>query len=299
MKKIVLLIGLMTALSGCEKLFFKKDKASDHPRENFEYLWKEIHDKYSYFAVKNVDWDAIYTEYSAQVSDDMTDDALFTLLGKMLNELRDGHSNLVSPFNVSRYQFDKLNQDNFDWRLVQDHYLPQDYYISGPFAHDFLLNTNQQIGYIRFADFDGSISDDNLDFALQRYAGTKGIILDIRENGGGYIGDVFRLLSRFTDGSKVVYYSRIKVGTGYNDFSDPQPATLDPHNGTRYTGKVVLLTDREHSAQLPSQHSQPKRWAISCRSATRPVAGSDFPTADSFPMAGLTGFPSRRDSIWA
>ena len=157
-KKILILTSLLV-FSSCEDLILADEPAND-PRTNFEFLWQEAKEKYSFFEYKNVDWDAIYDEYSPQVEDNMGQVALFNLLFEMLNELRDGHVNLISPFNTSRFNFDLLGPQNIDFRLIRENYLGEDYYLTGPFQHDFL--DDGQIGYIRYSSFSSFVS--NLDF---------------------------------------------------------------------------------------------------------------------------------------
>ncbi len=239
--KIFILVVFLSFIS-CEKILFKEDLASTDPQDNFEYLWNECNKKYAYFDLKNIDWDAIKIEYAAKIHDDMSQDSLFNVLGGMLTELNDGHVNLISNFNVSFFGVEYLGQDNFYGRLIEEHYLNQTYYSSGPFAHDFL--DNGQIGYVRFASFPGTVDDINLDFVLNRYKDTKGLILDLRENGGGAVTDVFKILSRFVEEKTLTNYSRIKNGPSPDDFSDAEPVYVKPYNGIRYTNKVIMLTDR-------------------------------------------------------
>jgi C-terminal processing protease CtpA/Prc len=137
-----------------------------------------------------------------------------------------------------------LGQDNFDWRVVTDNYIPQHYYSSGPFQHDFLNNTNNEIGYIRFSSFTGTVNDDNLNFILERYKNTKGLILDLRENGGGAVNDLYSILSRFVEDETIIFYSRLKTGKGHDDFSEEMPAKLEPSDEIRYKNKVCVLVDR-------------------------------------------------------
>ncbi|MBL4710679.1 MAG: hypothetical protein JKY48_19815 [Flavobacteriales bacterium] len=103
---------------------------------------------------------------------------------------------------------------------------------------------NGEIGYIRFPSFTGTVDEHNLDFMLTRYKNTKGLILDLRENGGGAVSDVFNLLSRFVETKTLVNYSRIKNGLPRNAFSAAEAVYVSPHNGIRYKGKVAMLTDR-------------------------------------------------------
>jgi hypothetical protein len=244
MTKIKLFISVFAILSfsSCEKILFVEDLASSDPHENFEYLWHECSEKYAYFDLKGVDWDAIKTAYSSKIEQGMSEDSLFNVLGGMLEELKDDHANLISNFNTSFYGVEYQAQDNFNWRIIVDNYITQDYYLTGPFAHNFIANN--EIAYIRLSTFTTPINSESLDFILDRYKNTKGLILDLRENGGGAISNVFQILSRFVETETLVYYSRIKAGPGHNDFSDPSEAYVKPYDGIRYTKDIIVLTDR-------------------------------------------------------
>lgn len=244
MKKLpkVLMIFLGFYTVSCEKVILEKELATKSPRENFEYLWRQCNEKYAYFGLKKVNWEDVKAKYAAKLYDGMSDDSLFKVLGGMLSELKDDHTNLASSFNMSNFGVQFLGQDNFDWRIVEENYLPKNYYQARPFAHDFIVKKN--IGYIRLPNFTGGISHKNLDFILSRYKDSKGLIIDLRENGGGAISEVFTLLSRFVDSKTLIGYSRIKTGPGHEEFSEPVPIYVDPHAGVRYTGKVAVLIDR-------------------------------------------------------
>lgn len=235
---------LFVLLLGCEALLFEEDLGTFDPQENLDYLWNQANEKYSYFELKGIDWDQVYDEYSAKISTKISGDSLFRVLGAMLTELEDDHTNLISNFNISFFGTRNLGPDNFDWRIITDNYLPSDYYVSGPFSHDFLKNTNQKIGYVRFSSFTGTVSGSNIGFILSRYRDTEGLILDLRENGGGSVSDVFNILSRFVDEKTLLLYSRAKNGADHNDFGKAEPAYVDPSPGTRYLKPVMVLVDR-------------------------------------------------------
>jgi len=239
---IILFLIVIFALSSCEKAFFEKEFSTTDPFDNFEYLWKECDEKYAYFEVKNIDWDAVKVAYAAKLYKGMSQDSLFSVLGGMLTELRDDHTNLVSDFNVSSFGVRYLGQDNFDWRIIIDNYITKDFYRTGPFSHNFL--DNGEIGYIRFPSFTGAINATNINFVLDRYKDTKGLIFDLRENGGGAVSDVFSILSILVDVNTLVNYSRIKNGPGHNDFSEPAPVYVAGHGGTPYTKNIKVLIDR-------------------------------------------------------
>lgn len=241
-RKLIPFTLIMMLLLSCEKILLREDMASTSPQKNFEYLWNECNEKYSYFDLKAVDWNLVKAEYSQKIYDGMTEDSLFNVLGAMLEELRDDHANLISNFRTSFFGIEYQSQDNFDWRIIVDNYISENFLISGPFTHNFIQN--EDIGYIRLSSFSNEIENENLDFILNRYKNTRGLILDIRENGGGAISNVFTILSRFVESETLVYYSRIKAGIEHNSFSELSGAYVQPHNGVRYSKKVIVLTDR-------------------------------------------------------
>ncbi|NRB61831.1 MAG: S41 family peptidase [Saprospiraceae bacterium] len=236
----LLAAGLL--LASCEVLFFEEELA-DEARNNFEYLWQQCDENYSFFEYKNVNWDSVYDAYSPRVANGMSADSLFRVLWNMLNELRDGHVNLISPFNVSRFDIDLLGPDNIDFRLIRENYLSDRYYTNLPLIHDFLAGG--QIAYFRIGSFATPLSDGDVQIALSRYRNTKGMILDIRGNGGGNLSSVFTLMNRLSRQKMKVYDSYIKSGPGREDFSGPQEAILEPPSrGLRYPKPVMVLTDR-------------------------------------------------------
>ena len=241
MNRIVYIIALFFLITSCEKLLFKKDKSSNDARANFEYLWNEVDKKYSYFELKNINWDSIKTVYSAKISDNTNEYQLFDILGSMMNELRDDHTNLIAPFNVSRYDVALKSDANFRLRTIEEFYLSNPQY-SGSFLHDFIADG--EVGYIRYSSFMSSISNTTLDYILTRYKDTKGLIIDLRENGGGSILNVPLLLERFTSERKLVGYFKTRNGENHDDFTDKSDFYIGTYDGVKYTKPVMVLIDR-------------------------------------------------------
>ena len=237
----LLLLPVVALLSACEGLFFE-ETISGKPQETFEYLWREVDEKYAFFDIKNIDWNEVHANYASRISEGMSDDSLFQVLGSMMNELRDGHVNLVSDFNVSRFDVVLLGPKNIDGRLIDEHYLGDDYYITGPFVHDFIANG--EVGYVRYASFEGDIQEKNMDFILKRYQDTKGLILDLRQNGGGSVQNVYNLLNRLTDQEVTLYSSAIKSGADHEAFTEAGVVKSKPQGDTQYTKPVAVLIDR-------------------------------------------------------
>lgn len=242
MRKLIPIIMALLVLSSCEKIIFKKDGASTNAKENFEYLWKEIDTRYAYFDYKSIDWNSLRAVYGAKIYEGMSEDSLFNVMAAMLNELRDGHTNLISPFNVSYFDIELLGPENIDDRVIKEYYLKGEQVTTGPFVHAFLRN--REIGYIRFRSFPGTVDNVQLDYILNRYKDTKGLIFDIRQNGGGVVNDAYNILGRFISNRTEVYLSQGKKGAAHNDFNEPVTSYLDPIGSVKYLKKIVVLTDR-------------------------------------------------------
>jgi hypothetical protein len=240
-RKLSWLLVVFLVLSGCQKLFLGSDPPSS-PVTNFESLWKTIDERYSFFSYKNIDWNEIHEKYRPRINDSLTDIQLFAVLFEMLAELRDAHVNLVSPFNVSRYEgvFTK-SPENFDNRLIATNYLGDNYFITGPFKHQ-LIGSNE-VGYIRYSSFSDEVSESDIDFVVDRFKDTKGIIIDVRSNGGGFVSGVIRICSRFADEQRHIYTSCLKNGPGHEDFAVPNEIYITPAS-TKYLKKVCILTNR-------------------------------------------------------
>jgi C-terminal processing protease CtpA/Prc len=242
--KIIIITLIFAAISfySCEKIAFDKKTETD-PHTTFNYLWNEVNTKYAFLEYKNIDWDSIYVVYSPMVGSDISDDSLFNIMGRMLNELKDGHVNLFSQFNISKYDITLMGPVNINDRVVKENYLKSDYQITGSFKHNFIHDG--KIGYIRYSSFDNSmITDFELDYLVDKYEQTEGLIIDIRQNGGGYLFNVFKLLSIFTYSDIKAYETQVKTAPGQDCFSLLEEVYIKSEDRKKYSGKVAVLTDR-------------------------------------------------------
>lgn len=241
MKKFFGIIIVLALFASCEKILFEKDYASSDPYTNFEYLWNEVDKKYSYLELKGVDWDEIKNQYKARLYLEMSEDSLFNVLAAMVNELKDDHSNLISPFNISFYNVDLTGPDNINYRTLREYYIPSAHF-TGSFVHSFLAGNH--IGYVRFGSFATDVDDKMLDHILTRYKDTRGLILDLRSNGGGAIFNIPRILERFSMQRTLVAHSITRNGPNSDDFGPKEPFYIDAHNGITYHKPVMVLIDR-------------------------------------------------------
>ncbi len=227
-------------LTSCHKI----EERADDPRGNFEALWSILDEHYCFFKEKGVDWDQVHDKYACRIGSEMTREELFIVCADMLDELRDGHVNLSAPFNTSYYR--KWWSDypqNFNKRLIEESYFNFNYRQSSGMIYGLLENN---IGYIYYENFSATVGEGNLDYALNFLAAARGLIIDIRDNGGGSLTNVETLVARFIDRRTLVGYISHKTGPGHDDFSEPYAITYNPAGPgrVRWAKPVVVLTNR-------------------------------------------------------
>ncbi|MCX4369183.1 MAG: S41 family peptidase [Duncaniella sp.] len=235
-----LISAILMGLTSCHKI----EERADDPRGNFEALWSILDEHYCFFREKGVDWDQVHDKYARRIGSEMTREELFIVCADMLDELRDGHVNLSAPFNTSYYR--KWWSDypqNFNKRLIEESYFNFNYRQSSGMMYGLLENN---IGYIYYESFSATVGEGNLDSALNFLAAARGLIIDIRDNGGGSLTNVETLVARFIDRPTLVGYISHKTGPGHDDFSEPYAITYNPAGPgrVRWAKPVVVLTNR-------------------------------------------------------
>ena len=238
---ITTLTCLTATLSGC----IDEEEMADTPKGNFEALWRIIDEHYCFLeekkAVYGLDWNEVHARYSPQVDDTMTEPQLFEVLSNMLSELRDGHVNIYTSFDTAReWSWQEDYPSNVSDTLLR-RYLGTNYKMSNGFCYRVL---NDNIGYVRYESFGNDIGEGNLDDMLTLLAPCRGLIIDIRSNGGGLISSAEKLAARFTNEELLVGYMQHKTGPGHKDFSSMEEQRLKPSKGVRWQKPVLVLTNR-------------------------------------------------------
>ena len=224
-----------------------KNAGSRSPELNFETLWKGFDENYSFFEIKNINWDSVYAVYRPQVNSSTTDIQLFNIFKSILSIFKDGHVNLFTP--VGNYGYSGWYTDypaNFLGASAISKYLSKDY---GKLANNNIWygKIGTDIGYIYIGpNFNGDYYDwsNSIDVVIDSLISTKGIIIDIRNNGGGSDNLAKAVASRFTDQTKIFSYVRWRNGPKHSDFTDYEALTISPLGRNTYSKPVVVLTNR-------------------------------------------------------
>lgn len=114
-----------------------------------------------------------------------------------------------------------------------------------PLNYQFLDNG---YGYVKVQSLSGNegLIFEVFDYFMEQvqFNGTEGIIIDLRQNGGGFSHIGLRMASYFFDEEVELYYSEEFVDEVGDFYTYPYPVTINPEEAPdelRYDGEVVVL----------------------------------------------------------
>ena len=262
----------------------REEEFPNTPQGNFEALWQMMDEHYCFFDYKReeygLNWDEVYNRYSKYITPDMPRKGLFEVLGNMLAELRDGHVNLYANYDVARYW--KWYEDypaNFSEDILRN-YLGTDYKIAGGLKYTIL---DDNIAYVRYASFSSGVGDGNLSDMFMELAYCNGLILDVRDNGGGMLTNASKLAARFTNEEVTTAYMCHKTGKGHADFSAPEAVKITPSDGIRWQKPVALLTNRSSYSATNDFVNSMRQFPLVTVIGDRTGGGSGMPFSSELP----------------
>ncbi len=229
------------------------------PLATFDVFWQTYAENYPFFARHGVDWKATRDAYRPRVRPDMGDGELFDLLVEMITPLHDAHTGIRAgerqyighrPGTV--FPSEELEAKVRPFIERRDLRKPLTTWADGRIGYADLPGG---IGYLRLIAFTGYTKEGSyeadaaeMDRALgailtrDRTARLRGIVIDLRVNGGGADALGLRLASRLTAREYFAYAKHAR-----NDAGDPtrftrrQPISVTP-DAPSYAGPVVILT---------------------------------------------------------
>ncbi|WP_309607435.1 S41 family peptidase [Flavobacterium sp.] len=259
---IICLVFCLTAKSQANKQLSK-------PEKDFEKFWTTFKDNYAFFQLKGVNWDETYKKYKSQINSKTKETELVKIFGEMVEPLKDGHIIIskgeeilykVKKPSLFKQEFKGIEKDLWktSFETLQKNGFSEIKGI-GPIVKEenlYYVSRTSDIGFIRISRCFGnleSIFDDKkeiedtklmltlFDSVLSSFAKTKGIIIDIRANGGGHGGE--ELASRFVLEKILTHYKATRLKGGYENITELKPIYITPNIGVKYANPIVILTN--------------------------------------------------------
>jgi len=231
MKKYLLLLFAILLTISCS---LEEEKVTDP----FEFFWREMDRKYVYFEEKGVDWNEVYATYKPRTATANREE-LLQIFQEIINLLKDGHVSITTQDTHIRYEW--WNKDEIVFYYWAEHIVTFPTHLNDEDGFQVFQLKNDII-YINFYTFHTYFDINKFRHLLYDYSFSKGVIIDIRLNGGGSTNSFSEFASCFGTGQRTVLYRRNKTGHGHNDFSDYFPLKATGRGVVNENIPIVILT---------------------------------------------------------
>jgi hypothetical protein len=228
-------------------VFFCCGCSIENPDDLFECFWQEMDQKYSYFDEKNVDWNMIYDHYYSCTRNVSTEEYM-QVFQEIIDSLRDCHVSIRVQDTILLYYSHPLIEIDYYYTWFVNIY---HYGIASENARTnsnvnncySTLQLNNGIVYMQYYTSMPKFHKDTFEQLIKTYSYANGIIIDVRQNGGGM--EPIDLISSFFNGVRTVRYERHKIGKGHNDFTGYFPIQITGSGIIDESVPVVILTNRQ------------------------------------------------------
>jgi C-terminal processing protease CtpA/Prc len=228
--------------------------------------------EYGSFIPRRVDWNLLYRTYRPKISETTSDDDLFDILTDLLEHLNDNHVKLQTrdPDRFFRSGIlGNLNRDekgghipigynipDFSLDLIKQKYLAKSYQerlhgtkLAGYFGGDFPLYIyswiRPDLGYLHVRNFDEEDrTAEIMDEVVAEFRRARGLVLDVRGNGGGWDPVAKAIADRFADERRLFMTTQTRSGPNHDDFDEPVLWYTEPKGPLQFTKPIVMLTHR-------------------------------------------------------
>lgn len=247
--------------------------------EVFDAFWNGMNNNYVFWDIDTTNWDNMYKIYQpvfAGLDINNTGDVQKSVqyFRAMTDGLVDSHYNLSFTSPISDSSVSPSYDRKLKAGILRPAYVFYDYdatnYLDPGYVHgtdsinllegdttEAIAGTiNGNVLYLGFNQFNLKNSYTSADNGVKRVlqffinylrnppAGFKGVIIDVRGNGGGDISDLNFLVGNLISSKLTIGYTRYKSGNGRLDYTPWAPAIVTPQQGaTAVTLPVVAITD--------------------------------------------------------
>jgi carboxyl-terminal processing protease len=243
----------------------------------FDIFWHTFSEHYAFSDIKRWNWQEKYNVWRAKINDKTAEAELLVVLDKILANINDGHASVESQ-DGDRLVYHNAQDSAFNHR-IQKEFNEQNKFTSFNDYNTYTLKQSQEntasyfvdtfkakklnwnvllaklpdnLSYFSIDDMmgfseEGSISseligvDKVMSQALPFLNESKGVIIDLRWNGGGADLIAERFLSYFINEKLHAGSKSAKLSQG---FSQPKNILIEPSNNENYLGPIVVLTSK-------------------------------------------------------
>ena len=206
------------------------------PTSNFDVFTRTWAEQYGFFDLKHADWAAIVAANRPKITDSMPPKELFAVLQGMIEPLHDAHTYIGAPEGSLRFSGFREASDLVPRPLFPRALSTVEQYLTGPLRKfcegqlEFGM-LSRDIAYLRIRSFSRYAADGSFDsglIALEAALDTiftgaaswKGLVTDVRINGGGADPFGLAIAGRLTAKDYIAY---------------TKEARLDPNDPSRWT----------------------------------------------------------------
>jgi CubicO group peptidase (beta-lactamase class C family) len=234
------------------------------PVHAFDIFAATFTEHYPFFENRRVDWPLTAQTHRVQVSSSTTDEQLASIFADMIGPLGDAHTNIVLgdtiAFQAGRPGSAIASYEEF-LPFLERAVASTNRYLGvalTTWGNDLISYADlpDGVGYLRIVAFDGysetgRIDDDRAEltnalheiFASDRVNKLKGLIIDLRINGGGSDELALHLAGHLTNVAYPAYAKQARNDAGDSKrFTPAQVINVQPSPGGRFGGPIVLLT---------------------------------------------------------
>jgi carboxyl-terminal processing protease len=234
---------VMLLTGSCVRSILGPDDTS--PLGVYDAFWQEFDRHYAFFELEHIDWSGLRATTRPTITDATSGPQLTQVLCDLVDSLHDNHAVLISPFRSCSW----TSRPSYPHQFVAQTVRMSPAYLAGlgqssASGHMLFGRIGGDIGYVWIRDFNGDGWGPEIDGILAAFDGVRGVVIDIRDNGGGNESNAAAIAARFADQVRAAIVARFRDGSAHADFGQPLIRSVSPAGPRRFAGPVALLTNR-------------------------------------------------------
>lgn len=232
----------------------------DTPLNNFDVFAQTWAEQYGFFDLRKANWREITTRSRARVTDQATPQVLFQTLKEMIEPFEDAHTRIRAEAIGLNWGGVRKSANWLEpseraraFEITEQKYLraPLRSFCNGQVQYGRL---DSGVGYLRLKSFSnfglqpgfesGSAAlEEALDTIFADASSWRGLVIDVRINGGGSDAWGLAIASRLTASPYVAYSKQARLDPqDPTRWTDAQPSEVRPSSRASFHGPVVELT---------------------------------------------------------